>query len=89
MPSPETTDDRIQRMEWTLYGLTGNNGLVGEMKQLRRELNDWREEDRQRRERERETELEDRKKDRRWRLGFAVSVVIAILTASAIIAQAL
>jgi hypothetical protein len=89
MPSPETTDDRIQRMEWTLYGLSGNNGLVGEMKQLRRELTAWREEDRQRRERERETELEDRKKDRRWRLGFAVSVVIAILTASAIIAQAL
>jgi hypothetical protein len=89
MPPTETDDDRIQRMEWTLYGLTGNNGLVGEMKQLRRELNDWREEDRQRRERERETELEDRKKDRRWRLGFAVSVVIAILTASAIIAQAL
>jgi hypothetical protein len=72
-----------------LYGLSGNNGLVGEMKQLRRELTAWREEDRQRRERERETELEDRKKDRRWRLGFAVSVVIAILTASAIIAQAL
>jgi hypothetical protein len=89
MPPTETDDDRIQRMEWTLYGLTGNNGLVGEMKQLRRELNDWREEDRKRRERERETELEDRKKDRRWRLGFAVSVVIAILTASAIIAQAL
>jgi hypothetical protein len=89
MPSPETTDDRIQRMEWTLYGLSGNNGLVGEMKQLRRELTAWREEDRQRRERERETELADRKKDRRWRLGFAVSVVIAILTASAIIAQAL
>jgi hypothetical protein len=89
MPPTETDDDRIQRMEWTLYGLSGNNGLVGEMKQLRRELTAWREEDRQRRERERETELEDRKKDRRWRLGFAVSVVIAILTASAIIAQAL
>jgi hypothetical protein len=88
MPAPET-DDRIQRMEWTLYGLTGNNGLVGEMKQLRRELNDWRDEERQRRENEREAELDERKRDRRWRLGYALSVISAILIAAGIVASAI
>lgn len=85
-------EDRIQKVEWTLYGLSGGNGLVGEVRGLRDELHGWREEERQRREEEAKAERErqeaarqEKKRDRRWLAGYTLSIIAAIIAAAGIL----
>lgn len=76
-------DDRVQRLEYALFGLRGDNGLISEVRQLRAEFARYREDERERREEERR----DKRTERRWQIGTALAIITAILTAASIIAS--
>ena len=78
-------EDRVQKMEYAIWGLSGNNGLVSQLRLLRQEMNDWRLAELQKQEQARK----ERKSDIRWRIGTAIAVVSAILVAAGIVASAL
>lgn len=95
-PVATETEDRVQRLEFAIWGLRGDNGLVSEVKALRKEiegtnkrLDEWREEERDRRESERKAVLDEQRRTFRWRLVFGVSVIVAIIGAAGLIAQSL
>ena len=77
--------DRIQKLEYQMWGLNGTNGVVGEIRLLRKDLNDWRLTE----VRKAEQGRLERKRDIRWRVGTAIAIVMAILTAATIVASAL
>lgn len=102
MTTSELEED-LQRIKYAIWGLRGDNGLVSEVKGLRqaveatnKRIDDWREEERLRRDAEAKEKaaeqkamLDQRKRDRRWWAVYAVSIVVAIIAAAGLIANAL
>ena len=77
-------DDRLRKVEYQLWGFRGDNGLVSEVRGLRRDIQQMRDEQHARD----ETGREERKKDRRWWIGIGISVVMALLVAAQMVASA-
>jgi hypothetical protein len=78
-------DDRLKKLEYQMWGLNGTNGVVGQLRGLREDLNSWRMAELQKAEQARK----ERKSDVRWRIGTAIAIVSAILVAAGIVASAL
>lgn len=89
-------DKLMTEMRFQLWGVSGTNGLVGDVKAIRRMV------EKQERERqadkleaqdEREADLEaarkEKKADRRWWVGTVLAVVMAIIAAASIVAGAI
>lgn len=72
-------------MEYAIWGLKGDNGIVTEIRSLRAEMNGWRMAELQKA----ETAHQERKRDIRWRIGTAIAIITAILLAAGIVANAL
>lgn len=81
----DTQEDRLTRLEYAIWGLRGDNGLLSEVRGLRLELQNYRENEANRR----ALEIQERKKDFRWRVGTVIAIVSAILVAAGIVAGAL
>ena len=82
--NPETDDQRLRKLEYQLWGFSGANGLVSEVRGLRSEIHAMRNE-----QLARDTDArEERKKDRRWWIGIGISVVMALLVAAQMVASA-
>lgn len=69
-------DDKVKQIVWTLWGVTGTNGLVGDLKSFRREFNRFVAKEEDRREKEATSQ---RARDRN--LVLAVLAVLASLLA--------
>lgn len=81
----EGVEDRVRKVEFAIWGLQGTNGLVGDVKAIRRMIEA---QDAEREKREAE-ERRERKQDRRWWIGTVFVVIMAILGAAQIVASSL
>lgn len=81
----EDVENRVRKVEFAIWGLQGTNGLVGDVKAIRRMIEA---QDREREKRE-EAERQERKADRRWWIGTVFVVIMAILGAAQIVASSL
>lgn len=81
----DTQEDRLTRVEYAIWGLRGDNGLLSEVRALRQEFQGYRKEEADKR----ALEIQERKKDFRWRVGTVIAIVSAILVAAGIVAGAL
>lgn len=84
-------EDRVQRVEYAIWGLQGNNGLMSEMRGLRKDLSDYRAEEAARREREaaerRAAEADKRKTSRGERVLLTIAGLGFFGTAITIVLQ--
>jgi hypothetical protein len=68
--------DRLRDLELTLWGRTGQNGVVGNLKDFRREFHAYVEEE----EKQRREEAQESKADRRQRVLMTLGLVSAIVS---------
>lgn len=78
-------EDRVRKIEYAVWGLRGDNGLVSEVRALRIDLQRRFDEEAERR----SEEAREKKLDRRWRIGTTIAIISAILVAAGIVASAL
>ena len=77
-------ESEARKQAWAIWGFQGNNGIVGELKAIRRMI-----EDREARDLEREeNERLERKRDRRWWAGIGITLIVALLGAAQMVAGA-
>jgi len=73
--SDPSLEDQVKRIAWTLWGITGSNGIVGDLKDFRREFNRFVAKEEERREEEGKAQ---RARDRNLVLA-ALSVMAALV----------
>ena len=78
-------EDLLTRLNYAVFGVRGDNGLVAEVRALRQDLQRRFDEEEVRR----AVEARERKSDLRWRIGTTIAVVSAILMAAGIVASSL
>lgn len=75
MPEGLDLDDQVKQIVWTLWGVTGSNGLVGDLKGFRREFAEFIAKEQERRDNDAKAQ---RVRDRTLVLA-ALSVVAALI----------